>query len=112
MAAFDPARNAIMMDLGTGPVPIDAGFAAAVHAFCDRRHDMLLKADEPDRLQARALRTLSFDLDEAERDQRAHQREACPVLTLIPRVEPLRCQIVPLNPSRWPAGTSFGPDAA
>ena len=100
--AFNPATGEVEMDLGYGPVALDAAFVTAVQDFIERQHDKLLRAEAPDRKQARALRLVSFDLIEAEVAQRQAE-DRCP-LRPIPTLQPLSCQVVRLRPELWGNG--------
>ncbi len=96
---FNPETGAVDMDLGRGPVAIDAAFVTAVQDFIERQHDKLLRDPEPDRKQARTLRLVSFDLIEAEVAQRQAE-DRCP-LKPIPTLQPLSCRVVQLRPELW-----------
>lgn len=99
---FNPAMGGVVMDLGHGPVVIDEAFGTAIQDFIERAHDALLRADEPDRIQARILRRVSFDLIEAEVANRQDQ-ERSQKLATIPQLKPLCCKVVKLRPELWGA---------
>lgn len=99
---FNPAMGGIVMDLGHGPVVLDEQAVTDIQDYLERSHDAILRSDEPDRIQARILRRVSFDLVEADVARRQH--EARTPLKPIPSAQPLTCQVVRLRPELWSAG--------
>jgi len=97
-AAFDPTRKTILLDLGE--IEPDAGLIAAVQAWIQRTSDKALQSGEIDAISdTKALRRLYLALDDAQREQRAHERETTPLFrpSLIPTLEPLTCEVVQLQ---------------
>lgn len=97
-ATYDRTRKAVVLDLGK--IEPDAGLIAAVQAWIQRTSDKALQSGEIDAISdTKALRKLFWALDDAQREQRAHERETTPLFrpSIIPTVEPLTCEVVQLQ---------------